>query len=271
MNKLFFVYIFVAIGIVLNVSFAQTIVDTGMVRDTVGHPLNGTVVMHYKVYQSSEEGTALWDSGAFSVRCQEGFYSVPLGTTLNPLDEGVFSLPRTYYLEQIINDEILKPRKALYYTPQAVLAKKAIFADTAASSFTANIAITANHLSDNRMSQFDNDAGYITQQALVGLTNAGAGRVSTIVLSTNGFLSIDVQMVVADALASVIHLTLPLARDLVGKTYTIKKSDASKNKVWIHALENEHIDNDTLTVLSLQYEFVSLISDGINWLIIGGN
>lgn len=66
--------------------------------------------------------------------------------------------------------------------------------------------------------------------------------------------------------ASITH-NLPTA---VGNTavLTIKKIDASANTVTVDGNSTETIDGGTTAVLRRQYESITLVSDGTNWVII---
>lgn len=64
-------------------------------------------------------------------------------------------------------------------------------------------------------------------------------------------------------------ITLPAATaDLDGLVYVVKKVDSSGNTVTIDGNGSETIDGATTKVLSAQYDTVSIVCDGSNWLVI---
>ena len=64
-------------------------------------------------------------------------------------------------------------------------------------------------------------------------------------------------------------ITLPTAVGIKGRIYTIKKSDTSTAPITIATTTSQSIDGELNMVLTQAKEFVSLISDGANWKIIG--
>lgn len=64
-------------------------------------------------------------------------------------------------------------------------------------------------------------------------------------------------------------ITLPTAVGIAGRVYTIKKIDSSANTVTIDGNGSQTIDGSTTQVLYAQWDWIKIISDGANWLIIG--
>lgn len=62
-------------------------------------------------------------------------------------------------------------------------------------------------------------------------------------------------------------ITLPTAAGITGREYTVKKTDATSNTVTIDGAASETIDGDLTLVLVSQYQSVTLVSDGTNWLV----
>jgi len=56
-----------------------------------------------------------------------------------------------------------------------------------------------------------------------------------------------------------------------GQTFTIKKIDASGNAVTLGTTSSQTIDGSTTFSLPTQYKYVTVVSDGANWIIVGGN
>lgn len=87
-----------------------------------------------------------------------------------------------------------------------------------------------------------------------------ASRTSTSTLtSTSGWNN------VCDATSGAITLTLPAASSFVGQMFWFKKIDASANAVTISRAGSDTIDGATTYVLSTQYKYVELISNGTAW------
>jgi hypothetical protein len=72
-----------------------------------------------------------------------------------------------------------------------------------------------------------------------------------------------------DATTAAFTVTLPAAASNSGLTYIIKKIDASVNAVTVDANLAETIDGALTKVLSAQYAFVVIQSNGTNWFVIG--
>ena len=80
-------------------------------------------------------------------------------------------------------------------------------------------------------------------------------------------------IVTGDATGAAFAITLPAASAVpAGKTYTIKKKDASGNSVTVTRAGADLIDGATTFSLASQFKFVSVISDGVaSWLVVGSN
>ncbi|KKL44842.1 hypothetical protein LCGC14_2361640 [marine sediment metagenome] len=83
-------------------------------------------------------------------------------------------------------------------------------------------------------------------------------------------LSANNSLVLVDASIGGITVTLPAASTHKGQIYTIKKIDSSSNTVTIDANSNETIDGEFAIVLRLQFAYLTIICDGDEWFIIGG-
>lgn len=75
----------------------------------------------------------------------------------------------------------------------------------------------------------------------------------------------DETTILCDASGAAFTVTLPAAASYTGKHYHIKKTDSSTNAVTIDGNASETIDGATTTTVSLQYETLTIISDGSNW------
>jgi hypothetical protein len=76
--------------------------------------------------------------------------------------------------------------------------------------------------------------------------------------------------VFANGSSGAFTLTLPSAVGITGKIYTIKKIDSTANVITVAATSNQTIDGATTYLLSKQWEYVSIQSNGTNWMVIGG-
>lgn len=75
-------------------------------------------------------------------------------------------------------------------------------------------------------------------------------------------------MITVDASGAARTITLVTAVGNAGLQYTIKKIDSSVNLVTIDGNGSQTIDGVVTTALSRQYEAITIISDGANWLIV---
>lgn len=74
--------------------------------------------------------------------------------------------------------------------------------------------------------------------------------------------------ILGDATGGAITVNLPTAVGIDGRTYTIKKVDASGNAVTVDGDGSETIDGAATNALSTQWDSVTVQSDGANWVII---
>ena len=90
-------------------------------------------------------------------------------------------------------------------------------------------------------------------------------------LSANTLLDGTHNTVHVDATTGNITISLPAASSCTGRSYTVAKSDASANSVTIDPNSTETINGKTTIVLSGQYDWLELRSDGTNWIKEGTN
>lgn len=67
------------------------------------------------------------------------------------------------------------------------------------------------------------------------------------------------------AAGGAIAITLPLASDVPGKEFRVKKVDSSANAVTVAASGSDLIDGEATEVLSSQYTTITVKSDGTGW------
>lgn len=96
-----------------------------------------------------------------------------------------------------------------------------------------------------------------------GTGGTGILTVNTITADTT--LTTSYTVVLCDASAGAITLTLPAASANTGRMYHIKKIDSSGNAVTVDANANETIDGGLTAVVGEQYETITIVCDGSNW------
>ena len=82
------------------------------------------------------------------------------------------------------------------------------------------------------------------------------------ITETNGLITY-----LVNATSGAITVTLPTAADN-GSYFIIKKTDATGNSVTIDAYSSETIDNSTTIALYDQYNYVGIVSNGVNWVVV---
>ena len=75
----------------------------------------------------------------------------------------------------------------------------------------------------------------------------------------------------ADATSAAFTITLPTAVGITGRIYVIKKTDASGNAVTVGTTSSQTIDGSTTYSLASQYKYVTVQSNGANWVITSNN
>lgn len=90
--------------------------------------------------------------------------------------------------------------------------------------------------------------------------------ITTITVSTT--LTGAYGIILADATAGAITVTLPAAADYKEKLFSIKKIDSSANIVTVAAASGETIDEATSHLIPVQYVSIDVVSDGTEWWIV---
>ena len=160
-------------------------------------------------------------------------------------------------------------------------------ANVAAGATLANGATNANTASKlvARDASGNFAAGAITAASMRVSTNLGvgtstahtaiqvAGPVATAVTTKTAAYTISDtdSIVIADATTAAYALTLPSAVGIAGRQYLIKKRDNSANAVTVATTSSQTIDGASSFVLGSQWVFVTVISDGANWIIAATN
>jgi hypothetical protein len=76
-------------------------------------------------------------------------------------------------------------------------------------------------------------------------------------------------IILADASSGSVTISLPDPSTVSGRVYTIKRTDDATNFVFVDDLGGGAIDGDDPYLLSAQYEYVTVVSDGSGWWVIG--
>ncbi len=126
--------------------------------------------------------------------------------------------------------------------------------------------------------------GTFAMQASLAVTNGNVGIgtwTSSSTLSIIGSIAVNTvspnidytatssdQVILVNALAGTVKVTLPAVTAVPGREYIIKKTDGSPNAVVIQANAAENIDGQNKVSLTLQYQSYSIVCDGTQWNII---
>jgi hypothetical protein len=74
--------------------------------------------------------------------------------------------------------------------------------------------------------------------------------------------------IICNATSGSFTVTLPTAASHTGRIYHIKKIDSSGNIVTVDGNSSETIDDGATAILTVQYESISIQSDGTEWWIL---
>ena len=87
---------------------------------------------------------------------------------------------------------------------------------------------------------------------------------STDTTITNAYYMCDV-----DASGGAVTITLPTASGDIGRTFILRKNDASANAVTIDGYSSETINGSSTLPITVQYTSYTIMSDGTNWMVVG--
>lgn len=94
------------------------------------------------------------------------------------------------------------------------------------------------------------------------------GKKTTIAKTAAYTVAVGDDVVLVDATAAAVTVTLPTAASFKDISVTVKKTDASANAVTIDGNGSELIDGAATKALATQYKSYTVISDGAGWQII---
>lgn len=109
------------------------------------------------------------------------------------------------------------------------------------------------------------------RQALTGYLEELAGQVNRTahdVTRVSSNQAVACNLVLVDAAAADVQLTLPAAVRWMDEIIRIKKMDSSGNRAKIVTTNSETIDGTLTVALAVQYTCVQLMSDGAQWVIV---
>ena len=134
----------------------------------------------------------------------------------------------------------------------------------------ANTAIITGIAVNGVIPTWETDATSMTTNGVNTGPNLAIVELDEIIANQSSNLTItNENVVLVDAATSSITISLPPVASYIGRTITVKKIDASTNPVIIQAFANDLIDGNSAKVLNTQYQFTSIISNGISWSIVG--
>lgn len=96
------------------------------------------------------------------------------------------------------------------------------------------------------------------------------GAVATAISGKTGAYTLAAtdSIVTGNASGGAFSLTLPTAANIAGRTYTLKKTDSSANAITVATTSAQTIDGAASVSLAAQYDYVSVVSDGANWIVV---
>ena len=186
----------------------------------------------------------------------------------------------------LTTDLAAKVAKADYTAKGDILVATAAGTPTALGVGTNNFVLTADSAQATGMKWASAGAGTVTSVALTmpaGFAISGSPVTSSGTLAVTGEARIAVtsaqtttyaiqtsdNLVQVDGSGGAFTATLPTAVGVTGKVYNIKRVDNTPaNAVTIATTSSQTIDGVTTRLLYTQYESVTLVSDGSNWVVL---
>lgn len=125
---------------------------------------------------------------------------------------------------------------------------------------------TARTLADIQFLLRDNTVGEISPQDARDFLLSVFPQAVT--LTASATLTSAQTVVLCDATAGDITVTLPRAEREAGRRYNIKKIDGTGNAVIIDGDGSETVDGELTVIIDTQYDAATIVSDGTEWIII---
>lgn len=140
-----------------------------------------------------------------------------------------------------------------------------VSANDTTSSFLINKIVAGTNVTINEANDGSNETLVINSSAGTVLNNV------TTVVGTDTAITSSNDVVLVDNNGSNVTITLPDATLVAGKIFYLKKID-SGNTMFIASVSNQTLDGVDITAtphsITVQYESITIVSDGANWFII---
>lgn len=105
-----------------------------------------------------------------------------------------------------------------------------------------------------------------------GTVTTNGGHIDSLSAKTAAYTIVaNDYIITGNATTATFQITLPTAVGRQGQSYIIKKVDSSANAVTVGTTSSQTIDGSTTYSLAAQYKYVSVVSDGSNWIVISNN
>lgn len=140
--KMFLMAMIVTLSITSNLQAAipRLINYQGKLTDSSGKPIEGSGhVLTFRIYTEEGGGTPLWSQEIKNVSFQKGIFSTILD--LSAANDVNFDVP--YYLEIVVDSDVMSPRQRLTAAGYAIMAQTAETTKNAEQATTATKANTA--------------------------------------------------------------------------------------------------------------------------------
>lgn len=95
----------------------------------------------------------------------------------------------------------------------------------------------------------------------------GSSDLSIVTVTTTYSIGNNDNLVLANATSGAFTVTLPTAVGITGRQIRVFKTDSTVNRVTIATTSSQTINGSTTQVLGTQYDVVTMVSDGANWVI----
>ena len=118
------------------------------------------------------------------------------------------------------------------------------------------------------MSIMNGNVGIGTWVPVSTLSVVGSLSVTTVTKSANYTASSSDNVILVSTSGGAVTITLPAVGSVPGREYVIKKTDNSGNVVTIQGNGTDNIDGNNTATVSIQYQTLTIVSDGSSWDII---
>ena len=92
-------------------------------------------------------------------------------------------------------------------------------------------------------------------------------RLAVVTTTTNYEIKLSDRVIFGDASAQPIFIDLPSAIGQAGLLFNIKRISSGSNDLFVRALPGETVDGESVIPLLLQWESMTVVSNGVNWYI----